>query len=163
MQILETIVDNGPFPTVRFLGEGGEAISVSLAFEASLEDAQLIAKAKVLLLHAAGFENPETGHTADRPEPVRDASYTLEYRDNGQVRDLAGLTFPTLDAVLEECRRSADDLWQDALSRGHAPVGWAVRARDAKGDIVATVEYEDIRKTHEADTADNSESTPSPL
>lgn len=155
MQILETIVDNGPFPTVRFVGEGGEAVSVSLAFEASLDDAQLIAKAKVFLLHAANFEGAEAGPSADRPETVRDSSYTLEYRDNGQVRDLAGLTFPTLDAVLEECRRSADDLWQDALSRSEAPVGWAVRARDATGEIVASVDYEDVRKMHEEDTADS--------
>ncbi|TRC77986.1 hypothetical protein FJV83_29595 [Mesorhizobium sp. WSM4307] len=156
MQILETVVENGPFPTVRFLGEGGEAISVSLAYDNALDDVQLIAKAKVLLLHAATFDETSAADDArmrSQPESGRDASYILEYQDKGHVQELAGLSFPTLQAVLAECRRSAADLWQDALSRGEAPVGWAVRAKDASGAVVATVDYEDFR-TSDADVTD---------
>ncbi|PBB24018.1 MULTISPECIES: hypothetical protein [unclassified Mesorhizobium] len=160
MQILETVVENGPFPTVRFLGEGGEAISVSLAYDNALDDVQLIAKAKVLLLHAATFDETSPADDArmrSQPESGRDASYTLEYQDKGHVQELAGLSFPTLQAVLAECRRSAADRWQDARSRGEAPVGWA---KDASGAVVATVDYEDFR-TSDADVAGVGEPTSS--
>ena len=53
MQVLETVVDNRPCPVVRFLREGGEENSAPLACQDSLDEAQIIAKAKVLLLHAA--------------------------------------------------------------------------------------------------------------
>ncbi|WP_095205294.1 DUF6894 family protein [Mesorhizobium carmichaelinearum] len=164
MQIIETVVENGPFPRVRFVGEGGEAISVSLAYDSARDDVQLIAKAKVLLLHAAAFDDDSGATDASartRPESGRPASYTLEYRDKGQVRELAGLSFPTLQAVLDECRRSAADLWQDALSRGDAPVGWAVRAKDASGTIVATVDFEDVRAPDGANVTGVAEPTPS--
>jgi len=166
MQILETVVENGPFPTVRFVGEGGEAISVSLAYDGALDDVQLIAKAKVLLLHAAAFDEDSGAADASmrsQLESGRAASYTLEYQDKGQVRELAGLSFPTLQAVLDECRRSAADLWQDALSRGETPVGWAVRAKDASGAVVATVDYEDVRASDDANVTGVAEPTPSNL
>jgi len=148
MQVLETVVEKGAFPTVRFLGEGGESISVSLPFETAMDDEQLVAHAKVMLLHAAQFDEAGQGELADGSltEPAENpVSYTLEYQDKGEVRNMTGLSFPTVEALTAECIRSATDLWQDALSRGDAPLGWAVRARDPNGEIVASVDYEDVR------------------
>jgi hypothetical protein len=56
---------------------------------------------------------------------------------------MPGISMPNLQSVQDEVNRSAEDLWKDALDKSEAPVGWAVRARDASGEIVATWTYED--------------------
>ncbi|MBA1144482.1 DUF6894 family protein [Mesorhizobium neociceri] len=141
MEVLEIVVANN---VVEFRGQGGENIIVTVAQQAILSPEELIAKSKIMLLHAATFGVDEEN---SRERRIADAGdeYRLEYHDNGEIREVGGLVFPDLDAVRDECRRSAEDLWKDALSRGEAPVGWAVRARDRRGDIVATVDFSDLQ------------------
>ncbi|WP_413813940.1 DUF6894 family protein [Mesorhizobium sp. Root695] len=50
-------------------------------------------------------------------------------------------------------RRSAEDLWRDALSNNRAPTGWAVRARDAQGTVVASIDYSELQKLSVDDAA----------
>ena len=145
MQILDTVVERGDPIAVRFVGEGGESIAVTLRTTAVWSDDEAIARAKVMLLHAARFQEGLAADAAPLPAAPGDPSYTLEYLENGQVRQLPAATFPSLAAVTEECARSAEDLWRDALSKSEAPTGWAVRARDQAGELVATVTYEDAR------------------
>ncbi|TGU93137.1 hypothetical protein EN794_032255 [Mesorhizobium sp. M00.F.Ca.ET.151.01.1.1] len=145
MQIVATTVDHAGTPVVEFQGEGGEQIAVTLDVPTTLSDGELIARAKVMLLHAAQFED---GAPNGPSEPNnREASlYTLEYQEKGRIRAVTGLSFPSVQAAAEECKRSAEDLWQDALSRGEAPLGWAVRARDEHGTVVATVDFADLQR-----------------
>jgi hypothetical protein len=147
MHILETVVSRQAVPVVEFRGEGGEQVAVTLAApELMLDDQTLIAKAKTMMARLGGAEVLQPVETFGLAgEPGRDRTYTLEYQDKGIVRALGGLSFPTVEAVAVECRRSAEDLWQDALSRGEAPVGWAVRARDGNGTIVATVDFAEFQ------------------
>jgi hypothetical protein len=148
MHILETVVSRQTVPVVEFRGESGEQIAVTLAApELMLDDQTLIAKAKTVVARLAEAEvQPPLETFGLAGEPARDRHYTLEYQDKGIVRALVGLTFPSAEAAAAECRRSAEDLWQDALSRGEAPVGWAVRARDANGAIVAAVDFAEFQK-----------------
>ncbi|RWC26025.1 hypothetical protein [Mesorhizobium sp.] len=142
MEVLEIVVANN---VVEFRGQGGDNIIVTVAQQAILSPEEMIAKSKIMLLHAATFAVDEEN---SREQRIADAGdeYRLEYHDNGEIREVGGLFFPDLDAVRDECRRSAEDLWKDALSRGEAPVGWAVRARDRRGDIVATVDFSDLQR-----------------
>ncbi|QKC98305.1 DUF6894 family protein [Mesorhizobium sp. NZP2298] len=141
MEVLEVRVANN---VVEFRGEGGDNILVTVAQQAALSPEELIEKSKIMLLHAAKFSVDEE---SARKQLIPDAGdeYRLEYHDDGEIREVAGLVFPSLDAVRDECKRSAEDLWKDALSRGDAPVGWAVRARDRSGDIVASVDFSELQ------------------
>ncbi|TIT69470.1 MAG: hypothetical protein E5W63_04695, partial [Mesorhizobium sp.] len=82
MQIVATTVDHAGTPVVEFQGEGGEQIAVTLDAPTILSDGELIARAKVMLLHAAQFED---GAPNGPSEPNnREASlYTLEYQEKG--------------------------------------------------------------------------------
>jgi len=142
MEVLEIVVANN---VVEFRGQGGDNILVTVAQPAVLSPKELIEKSKIMLLHAAKFGVDEENSGEQRIADAGD-EYRLEYHDNGEIREVGGLAFPDLDAVRDECRRSAEDLWKDALSRGEAPVGWAVRARDRRGDIVATVDFSDLQR-----------------
>lgn len=62
------------------------------------------------------------------------------------VRIMPGITLPNLGAVQEEVNRSGEDMWKDALDKPETPVGWAVRARNDRGDIVATCTYEELQR-----------------
>ena len=141
MEVREIVVGNN---VVEFRGEGGDNIVVTVAQQAVLSPEELIQKSKVMLLHAAKFGVGEENSGEQRIADAGD-EYRLEYHDNGEIREVGGLVFRHLDAVRDECRRSAQDLWKDALSRGEAPVGWAVRARDRRGDIVATVDFSELQ------------------
>ena len=141
MEVLEIVVSNN---VVEFRGEGGDNITVTVAQQGILSPEELIEKSKVMLLHAAKFGVDEE-NSAERPMADAGDAYRLEYHDNGEIREVGGLVFPNLDAVRDECRRSAQDLWKDALSRGEAPVGWAVRARNRRGDIVASVDFSELQ------------------
>jgi hypothetical protein len=63
MQVLEAVVSHG---RVEFRGEGGEIITVTMAAGPILADEELIAKSKVMLLHAANF----TGESDPPGEPM---------------------------------------------------------------------------------------------
>ncbi|PBB83322.1 hypothetical protein [Mesorhizobium sp. WSM3876] len=141
------VLREGATPVVTFRGEGGEKIAVTFAPGPALPDENLVAKAKATLVQVATFSNEldEDAGTALTEKEAPQQSYTLEYQDKGEVRLVTGLSFPSLDLVQEECRRSAKDLWDDALSRGEAPVGWAVRARSQDGTVVASVDYEQLQ------------------
>ena len=149
MQVLETEVRRGgATPTVAFHGEGGESVAVTLANGIDLDDRALIEKARATLVQVARFgsiDRTSVGSALSEEAPA-DQQYTLEYQDRGEVRTVSGVSLDGLGLVKEECRRSAKDLWEDALSRGDAPVGWAVRARDQNGEIVASVEFEDLQQ-----------------
>jgi uncharacterized protein DUF6894 len=156
VQVVTTIVARGDTPTVEFRGEGGENVAVTLAPASAMSDEELIAKAKVMLLHAAALdEKNEAKEPASSSGAGETGLYTLEYQDKGKLRSVSGLSFASEEALLDECKRSAEDLWQDALSRAEAPVGWAVRARDHRGNMVASVNFEDIQRA----AAEGDEST----
>ncbi|WP_215732102.1 DUF6894 family protein [Mesorhizobium loti] len=88
----------------------------------------------------------------DRPDLHADHAkgesgiYTFEYQDKGVVGIVPGISLPNLGAVQDEVNRSSGDLWKDALDKSEAPVGWAVRARSDRGDIVATCTYEELQR-----------------
>ena len=147
---------------VEFQGEGGEQVQVTLAAGYSKRtDEQLVDAAKVMLVQVATF-----GVGADSPqdnpdpvvqnlnEPAVDAdSYTLEYQEGGIVRQMPNIKLPHLGAVQEEVRRSAEDLWRDAADDNRSPNGWAVRARDAQGTIVASIDYSELTQVASDDAA----------
>ena len=140
MQLMETTVHrNTVVDVVEFVGEGGEAISVSLAANGK-EDAELIETAKQMMAQLIAFDRQDTGRAVERAE-----LYTFEYQDKGVIRVMQGISLPDLDAVQQEVRRSAEDLWRDSLDNAVAPVGLAVRARNSSGEIVATCSYDEIR------------------
>ncbi|WP_095203418.1 DUF6894 family protein [Mesorhizobium carmichaelinearum] len=140
MQLIETTVHrNTVVDVVEFVGEGGEAISVSLAANGK-EDAELIETAKQMMAQLIAFDRQDTGRAEESAE-----LYTFEYQDRGVVRVMPGISLPDLHAVQQEVRQSAEDLWRDALDNAVAPVGWAVRARNSSGDIVATCSYDEVQ------------------
>ncbi|WP_027062428.1 DUF6894 family protein [Mesorhizobium loti] len=140
MQLIETTVHrNTVVNVVEFVGEGGEAISVSLSANGK-EDAELIETAKQMMAQLIAFDRQDTGRGEESAE-----LYTFEYQDRGVVRVMLGISLPDLHAVQQEVRRSAEDLWRDALDNAVAPVGWAVRARNSSGDIVATCSYDEVQ------------------
>jgi len=149
MEVVDTrVIKGGNAHLVEFQGEGGEQVRVALASGTyPISDQELIESAKAMLVQVATFGTPQPS-AADPPaaQPVDADSYTLEYQDEGQVRQMADIRLPHLGAVEEEVRRSAVDLWRDALSNNRAPTGWAVRARDAQGTVVASVDYAELQQ-----------------
>ena len=140
MQLIDTTVHrNTVVNVVEFVGEGGEAISVSLLAN-DKDDAELIETAKQMMAQLIAFQPPAAGIGEDGAD-----LYTFEYQDKGVIRVMPGISLPDLKAVQQEARRSAEDLWRDALDSAVAPVGWAVRARNASGDIVATCSYDEVQ------------------
>lgn len=145
MEIIDTTVsDGGSHRTMRLLGQGGESVSVTLTAREEETDDEFIARAKAMLVQAGTFTEEMP---TDRPDHLRPERYALEYLDKGEVRIMPGVELPSLEALQEEVMRSARDLWTDALSRQEAPTGWAVRARDASGEIVASVDFEEIQQS----------------
>ncbi|WP_192180676.1 DUF6894 family protein [Mesorhizobium amorphae] len=145
MELVNTLVSRSTSEhVVKFLGEGGEAVSVTMATGDQVrEDAEIIEKAKQMLVQIVAFDQPDVGTAA--PEESEAGVYTFEYQDHGVVRIMPGISLPSRQAVQDEVKRSAEDLWKDALDKLEAPVGWAVRARDSHGEVVATCSYEDIQ------------------
>jgi hypothetical protein len=148
MQVLETEVRRGgATPTVAFHGEGGESVAVTFAKGMELDDRALVEKARATLVQVARFGEMDHGIRQALPADAKPPQhYTLEYQDKGEVRTVSGVLLDSLELVEGECQRSAKDLWEDALSRGEAPVGWAVRARDQNGEVVASVDFEDLQQ-----------------
>ena len=152
MEVVDTHVFRvGDAHLVEFQGEGGEQIRVTLAAGTyPVSDDELVESAKAVLVQVATFgveQRTPTGVVDMTDERSVDAdSYTLEYQDDGQARQVAGIRLPHLAAVEEEVRRSAEDLWRDALSNNRVPTGWAVRARDANGIIVASIDYSELQQ-----------------
>jgi hypothetical protein len=155
MEIVGTRVIQGrEADLVEFQGEGGEQVRVTLATGGNPRtEEQLIDAAKVVLVQIATFgmmpEAPQEGPepvAQDFSEPVDADNYTLEYQDAGLVRQMADIKLPHLGAVKEEVRRSAQDLWRDARDNNRSPTGWAVRARDANGTIVASIDYSELQQ-----------------
>jgi hypothetical protein len=145
MELMNIVVRRNTFSNVvEYLGEAGEAVSVTIAagYEGRADD-ELVEAAKQMMVQIVAFDRPDVGipYTGEGPsEP-----YTFEYQDKGVIRVMPGISLPNLKAVQDEVNRSAEDLWRDALDKSEAPVGWAVGARDASGEIVATCTYEDIQ------------------
>ncbi|UVK57374.1 hypothetical protein DBIPINDM_008315 (plasmid) [Mesorhizobium sp. AR02] len=128
MQLVDTVVHRrSPHDVVEFVGEGGEA--------SYTRDDERRGKQR-----RRSFERLDVGG-AD----VASDLYTFEYQDKGVMRVMPGISLPTHQAVQDEVNRSAEDLWRDALDKAEAPVGWAVRARNSKGDIVASCSYEELQ------------------
>jgi hypothetical protein len=145
MELVNTVVRrDAPGNVVEFIGEGGEAVSVTIAAGCEGKpDDELVATAKQMMIQLVAFDlnNVGTSQAAEQASQV----YTFEYLDKGMIRAMPGISLPSLRAVQDEVNRSAEDLWKDALDKAEAPVGWAVRARDASGEIVAICTYEDIQ------------------
>lgn len=163
MEIVDTRVLQGrDVHLVEFQGEGNEQVRVTLAAGYSKRtDDQLIDAAKAMLVQVATF-GVDLGSPQDNPDPVvqdlnrpaLDAdSYTLEYQEGGIVRQMPNIKLPHLGAVEEEVRRSAEDLQRDAVADNRSPTGWAVRARDAQGTIVASIDYSELAQTSSDDAA----------
>lgn len=162
MEIIDTRVLQGQEAhLVEFQGEGGEQVRVTLAAGYSKRtDEQLVDAAKVMLVQAATFglaqdsqQNNLVPAVQDLNEPVDADSYTLEYQEGGIVRQMINIKLPHLGAVQEEVRRSAEDLWRDAVDDNRSPTGWAVRARDAQGTIVASIDYSELTQVASDDAA----------
>ncbi|MCV3210000.1 hypothetical protein OHD62_19345 [Mesorhizobium sp. YC-39] len=144
MELMNTVVRRDiSGNVVEFLGEGGEAVSVTIApgYEGKADN-ELVETAKQMMVQIVAFGRPTVGIPVSRaPSEL----YTFEYQDKGIVRIMAGISLPNLKAVQDEVNRSAEDLWRDALDKAEAPVGWAVRARNASGEIVAACTYEELQ------------------
>ncbi|MFI0847336.1 DUF6894 family protein [Mesorhizobium sp. IMUNJ 23232] len=156
MEILATIVvDQGNHRCLELRGEGGESIKVTLTSRPPETSEECTARAKAILIQAATVHQaPNMGFT-EHPQPQW---FALEYLDKGEVRVMPGVEFPSVEAVQGEVMRSAKDLWTDALSREETPTGWAVRARDSNGNVVASVAFEELQQSmnsEEASTADH--------
>lgn len=145
MELIDTVVHrNTSDSVVEFVGEGGEAVSVIIAsgYEGKADD-ELVETAKLMMVQIVAFERPDVG--IQQTAAASSDLYSFEYQDKGVIRVMPGISLPNLQAVQDEVNRSAEDLWKDALDKSEAPVGWAVRARDASGEIVAMCTYEDIQ------------------
>lgn len=109
MQILKTVVvDHGSMPVVEFHGQGGEEIQVRLnARSATDDDETLIEVAKVMMLHAAAFDEPigdggKPGTSEQKPRwegppENRPAGYLPADDDPYRDRDAAGETLTNPD------------------------------------------------------------------
>ncbi|WP_245319450.1 hypothetical protein [Mesorhizobium temperatum] len=118
MELVNAVVRrNASNHVVEFLGEGGEAVSVTMAVGyVAKDDSELIETAKQMLVQVVAFNRPEFGSAA--PEHSEAEIYTFEYQDNGIIRLMPGISLPSLQAVQDEVNRSAKDLWKDALDKG---------------------------------------------
>lgn len=83
MQILDIKItpasDSDDLSRVRFIGEGGDEVAVTIANHTQggpTIEQELVAKAKVMLLHAAAAQASD--HAASEPVMVRDAEFAEE-------------------------------------------------------------------------------------
>ena len=151
MEILATIVvDQGNHRCLELRGEGGESIKVTLTSRPPEISEEFTARSKAILIQAATVHQAPNIGLTEHPQPQR---FALEYLDKGEVRVMPGVEFPSVEAVRGEVMRSAKDLWTDALSRQEAPTGWAVRARNSKGEVVASVDFEEIQQSMNSEEA----------
>ena len=127
MEFVNAVVRrNASHHVVEFLGEGGEAVTVTMAVGyVEKDDTELIETAKQMLVQVVAFDRHKFGSAAT--ERSEAGAYTFEYQDKGIIRLMPGISLPSLEAVRDEVYRSAEDLWKDALDKAEAPVGWAVR------------------------------------
>ncbi len=144
MHIVGTVVTRGPHSDIKFQGEEGESVTVTLPDRERQTDEQLMEEARDVLAQVARSGMAEDAAVAPVRGEVR-SRYTLEYRDGDVVQTIPPVDLPDLDAVRAEVRQSAMDLWRDALSNSESPAGWAVRARDETGAIVASIDFEELR------------------
>ncbi len=142
MHIVRTAVSRGSSDGVAFEGEGGETVTVTLSGREQQTDEELVETARAVLLQVARFGMPEEFSV---PAGGSHHRYALEYRDKDAVLTIPPVDLPNLAAVRAEIRQSAKDLWKDALSNSESPTGWAVRARDETGAIVASIDFEEVR------------------
>ncbi|KRB23842.1 hypothetical protein ASD99_29610 [Mesorhizobium sp. Root695] len=107
MEVVDTrVVQGGNSHLVEFQGEGGEQVRVTLASGTyPISDQELIESAKAMLVQVATFgtdlqtSQPSAADGPPDAQPVDADSYTLEYQDDGQVRQMADIRLPHLGAV----------------------------------------------------------------
>lgn len=143
MHIVRTVVTRGEQSDVRFEGDHGESVTVTLADRQRRTDDQLMLEARDVLLQAARYVPDDVPFAPGRNRALQ--CYILEYRDGDEVLAIPPVDLPDLDAVRAEIRQSAMDLWKDALSNAKSPTGWAVRAKDASGAIVASIDFDELQ------------------
>lgn len=158
MQILETeVVHVGQESVlVKFLGEGGEKIAVTMAVADSqpmIGEEALVRRAKQMMIQCAAFDQLEDLENQERQGLGRPAAsdgngeavYTFEYREGDSVRRLPRVELPTLEAVRNEALRSAVDLL-DEIPDPPGQQGWLVRVRDLHGAVVSSVDFDDAKR-----------------
>lgn len=159
MQLLDTqidLTDHGA-TRVRFVGEGGDAIEVSIADGANCQtDDEAIARAKVMLLQIAQFEIGEPddhqatlGYASDRHEHGK-RRYRLEYSEGEHIRRTPEAEFIDEEAVRCEVERSALDMIEMGARPGHAH-SWAVRAVDTDDNVIASITFEEAQRLQRSD------------
>lgn len=142
MHILTRVVSPGLGNVVEFRVGDGQMVTVTMSDREQQTDEQLVETARAILLKVAHSDMPDIGSVTGA---AAKHCYALEYRDGDEVLTIPPVDLPDLDAVRAELRQSAIDLLKDALSHAGFPTGWAVRARDETGAIVASIDFEEVR------------------
>ena len=70
--------------------------------------------------------------------------YRFEFRDETGTQTMPDIDLPDLDAAYEEAKRSARDLLVEATMKGEERTGWACRVYDQGGQLILSVDFEDV-------------------
>lgn len=139
---------SGETISVEFSRTGGTSVLVTLE---SVGAADPIAMARIVMTEASecSASPDEDAFSATMSEVQHSTGFTLEYRDGGAVRRLEGIDLPSLDAARAEALRSASDLVRDDVDQDQND--WAVRIRDATGEIIASVSWRQAKDAQQID------------
>jgi hypothetical protein len=161
MQVVETLVirANGEL-TVEFTGEGGDVINVHFANAGEpAGDAEAIEKARAVMVQVATFEESAGADEVDaaspdeidpvydigrRDVPGAEVTCVLEYMEAGQINRTEQVTLPSMEATAAEVERSAIHV-VESFGTPDDLQGWAVRAVDADGNVLALITFEQAR------------------
>jgi hypothetical protein len=70
--------------------------------------------------------------------------YRFEFRDETGTHAMPDIDLPDLDAAYEEAKRSTRDMLMEAAIKGVERSGWACRVYGQGGDLVLSVDFDDV-------------------
>lgn len=70
--------------------------------------------------------------------------YRFEFRDETGTHAMPDIDLPDLDAAYEEAKRSTRDMLMEAAVKGVERSGWACRVYGQGGDLVLSVDFDDV-------------------
>lgn len=140
---------------VRFVGQGGESVDVTLAAGSeAIDDAEMVQKAAAIMVQVAVSLASNAGQEnepRDVDEPLsRLQRFRFAYSGKGKdFHEIPNVELPSVEAAQAEAIRSARDLYRDVINAGQTPSGWAVRVYDENGNQLFEVSFEDVNATEQ--------------
>ena len=70
--------------------------------------------------------------------------YRFEFRDETGTHAMPDIDLPDLDAAYDEAKRSTRDMLMEGAIKGVERSGWACRVYGQGGDLVLSVDFDDV-------------------